>query len=286
MRRVACSIWWFLCACLMLAGCNQNPYGAQSAGLPPQQQKYLAGVQQLEQRAQQLDTNNSDLHTQLADSQRQNQVLDEQIVLLQKQLADSATQLRTSQLANREMELTMKRVELAKSEADERSQTLQASMRRRGGASITANNSLQQTLPTVSAPGVSIRRDGDVVRIEIPADQLFPRGGSQLLPSAATVLDQVANIIAVQYPKQIVVIEGHTSSEPLLDKRFVTQHALSAAQATTVFEQLSQRNRLPANQLRIMGQGAAHPLVSNATTAGLAKNRRLELVVYPDQFSN
>ena len=44
-----------------------------------------------------------------------------------------------------------------------------ASMRRRSGAKITANNSLQRTLPAINLPGIEVRNDGDVVRIELPA---------------------------------------------------------------------------------------------------------------------
>jgi outer membrane protein OmpA-like peptidoglycan-associated protein len=37
------------------------------------------------------------------------------------------------------------------------------------------------------------------------------------------------------------------------------------------------------NQLFLGAHGANHPLVSNATAAGRSRNRRVELVVYPDR---
>ena len=37
------------------------------------------------------------------------------------------------------------------------------------------------------------------------------------------------------------------------------------------------------NQLFLVAHGANHPLVSNATSVGRARNRRVELVVYPDR---
>ena len=49
-----------------------------------------------------------------------------------------------------------------------------------------------------------------------------------------------------------------------------------------VFEQLTRRNRLPAKQFFVTAQGANRPLSPNSTQAGRAKNRRVELVVYPD----
>ena len=52
-------------------------------------------------------------------------------------------------------------------------------------------------------------------------------------------------------------------------------------QALAVFDILTRRNHLPARQLFVMGLGANHPRASNATDAGRAKNRRIELVIYP-----
>ena len=49
-----------------------------------------------------------------------------------------------------------------------------------------------------------------------------------------------------------------------------------------MFAQLVDRGRLPPRQLSILAMGASYPLASNGTAAGQAKNRRVEIVVYPD----
>jgi chemotaxis protein MotB len=59
---------------------------------------------------------------------------------------------------------------------------------------------------------------------------------------------------------------------------------LSGQQAQAVFAQLVERGRLPARQLSVLAMGENHPLASNATPAGKAKNRRVEIVVYPDSL--
>ena len=59
-------------------------------------------------------------------------------------------------------------------------------------------------------------------------------------------------------------------------------HLVTAAQAQAVFQQLTTRNRLPASQLSILALGDNHPLAAVATPEGRAKNRRIEIVVYPD----
>jgi len=268
-------------------GCSHNQSLAQQQQAVLQQQ-YVAQLEDLQRRAGQLDTNNNDLHAQLAQTRQQTQLLRDQVSLLQQQLSDSAEQLREAQIAQQnaenEMRLAKQQAEQVTQEAEQRIASFQASMQRKVGARITANNSAANKPKPVEIPGVESRVDGDLIRLTIPADQLFVRGSAQLQPSAYEILDQAASGIATYYGRNIVVVEGHTDNASLPGSRFTNLHALSAAQATAVFEQLTTRSRLPSGQLRIMGHGPSHPLVSNGSTAGQAKNRRIELVVYPETF--
>ena len=65
-------------------------------------------------------------------------------------------------------------------------------------------------------PGLDVRQDGDVIRIDIPADKLFKSGTSNLMTSAAPLLDQVADSIGRNYRKQRIGIEGHTDNAPII----------------------------------------------------------------------
>jgi flagellar motor protein MotB len=52
-----------------------------------------------------------------------------------------------------------------------------------------------------------------------------------------------------------------------------------------VFDFLCGRTTLKPGQLFVVAHGPNHPVVSNATAAGRARNRRIELVVYPEQMA-
>jgi outer membrane protein OmpA-like peptidoglycan-associated protein len=52
-----------------------------------------------------------------------------------------------------------------------------------------------------------------------------------------------------------------------------------------VFDYLAARTRLKAQQLFVVGHGGNHPVVSNGTAAGKARNRRIELAVYPERVT-
>jgi flagellar motor protein MotB len=230
-----------------------------------QQQSLTATVQDLTKRTSQLDLNNSNLTRELAQAQQQQQKYREQVDMLQKQLGETANMLKSEQVATQD--------------AAKKLQTLQASTTFRGGASITANSSVKQSLQTITLPGLQVKQDGDMVRIEIPADKLFTPGSAQMTAESSRILDEVASAIARSYPRQRIIVEGHSDNTP---GTAVNAHLLTNAQSQLVFQHFVQKNNLPARQLSILAMGENHPLASNATPAGQSKNRRVEVVVYPD----
>jgi flagellar motor protein MotB len=253
-------------------GAFQPPPGATtstgSAALPQQNQALAAQLQDLNRRVAQLDLNNADLHRQLAQKAQQETAAQEQVKLLQSQLQSTAQSYKDSQLAQQQ---TQQKVT-----------ALEASTHFRGGASISANSSVKQSLAAVSIPGLDIRQDGEVIRIEVPADKLFSTGSSQIVSNGQRILDEVAAAIVRSYPRQRIVIEGHTDDSFAANP--AAAHALAGQQAQAVFSQLVERGRLPARQLSVLAMGDNYPLASNATPAGKAKNRRIEIVVYPDSL--
>ena len=49
-----------------------------------------------------------------------------------------------------------------------------------------------------------------------------------------------------------------------------------------VYDALVRAGGMSARQLFVVGHGGSHPVVSNATDAGRARNRRIEVVIYPE----
>ena len=256
----------------VFAGCAQNAYTLhnQNQTLQQQQQALSQRNQELQSRASTLDQDNQELQTLLAQARQESKLASDQLAAVRDQLSSAISQL--AQLRD-EKQLTEKQTE-----------ALVASTRRRSGAMITANNSLNRNLPAVNLPGVEVRADGDVVRIELPASRLFVPGGATLAPSAGVLIDSVASEIVRNYPQQIVGIEGHTDNDTLRGGPGVNQQ-ISVGWAMTVYQHLSSRGQLQPGQLFVVGHGGNHPVVSNATPTGKARNTRVELVVYPESYS-
>lgn len=267
----------------LISGCTQNPYLAvPGAGAYPAQNGPLnpslsqqavnpndARLAELSRRVQLLDDNNRQLHTQLAQSEQQAQVYREELNLMRKQLADTSQQLETAQIAARD--------------AQSKVRGFQASTQMRGGATIQPNTNLSQLASRLNLGGLPVREDGDRIRIAIPSDQLFAPGTAQLIPQAANVVDPVAAQLRSLFPRQRIGIEGYTDNAPDYASS-ASGHQLASAQASAVLDLLTRRAGMPVSQFFIVAQGANQPLQPNASAAGRAANRRVELVIYPEQY--
>lgn len=228
-------------------------------------------TQQYQQRASTLDRDNQELESLLAQSRQQVQLLEEQIRATQVQLRDTTDRLAGAQSENDQLR--------------GRTTALAASVQTRSQAEIRANNSLLRSLSITNLPGIEVRQDGDVLRIELPADQLFNTGTPQFKAGADGLLRTVAADISQNYPQQLIGVEGHSDNSPMTSPQIPTDQHLTVYQAMAVYDILTRSSGMPAKQLFVVGHGSAHPIVSNATDAGRARNRRIEIVVYPETMN-
>jgi chemotaxis protein MotB len=271
MHRLVWARWLAAFVPVIVAGCADNALVLQGQVQKLQQQETaLARQNQMTQeRAAALDRDNQELQTLLAQSRQRAKVLDDQVAAMRDQLGTVSTQL----VQSRE----------EKQSTDSKVQALQASMHRQGGVTIAPNNSLLQTLPAFSDPAIAVRRDGDVIRIELPGSRLFDQASAHLRPGANRLVLDVIGEIMRTYPDQMLGVEGHTDSDQVYGGQFRSNHELSVARATAVYDVLTSQARISPAQLFLVGHGANHPVVSNATLAGKDRNRRVELVIYPEK---
>lgn len=73
-------------------------------------------------------------------------------------------------------------------------------------------------------------------------------------------------------------VVGHSDSDPIRSARFPNNLELSKARAVAVGDLLKSRLKQP-NRISTEGKGPDVPIASNATPAGKAKNRRVEILI-------
>ena len=255
----------------LVVGCAQNPlqrsaWPPVAAPSPPGPVPPALGPSPTATVPSYADVDGRQLAVSLERSRQETQLMQDEISALRDQLASTSTQL-----------------------AEARSSG--ASVAGAGGsgtsaadaAATTSPETLRSAMNSLALPGVDARFDGSVVRIDIPADRLFEPGSANLLPGGVATLTQIADELDRVFPGHFMGIEGHADTEPLLNASWGSAHQLTAARSAAVFDFLTGRTRMKAGQLFLVAHGPNHPLVSNATAAGRARNRRIELVVYSER---
>ena len=118
----------------------------------------------------------------------------------------------------------------------------------------------------------------NLVKLTLATGILFPEGGWELNEAGKALLAKVAPALK-DLSGQRIVVKGFTDNVPIgptLRERFPSNVELSKARADAVADFLKAQG-VPANLITTSGLGQAHPVATNGTAEGRAKNRRVEI---------
>jgi len=130
---------------------------------------------------------------------------------------------------------------------------------------------------------ISLSQDGGRLRVGLVDKILFDSGEAAVSKRGEEVLARVGAVLATIDDKQIQV-SGHTDKTPISGKlisQFPSNWELSAARATNVVRFLSEKANVPPQRLVASAYADYHPIASNKTAAGRARNRRIEILLTP-----
>jgi outer membrane protein OmpA-like peptidoglycan-associated protein len=119
------------------------------------------------------------------------------------------------------------------------------------------------------------RTQNNELKVNVPADFSFDVGRADIRPAMRPVLDPFAQGLD---PSMRVRIVGHTDNTGT----DAINEPLSVRRAEAVRDYLAGRGVSPA-RVQIDGRGAREPVASNATEAGRAQNRRVEIYLSEPQ---
>lgn len=115
------------------------------------------------------------------------------------------------------------------------------------------------------------RTDDNQLKLNIPNDISFDTGSAAIKPPLRAVLDPFANSLRDD-PSARLMIVGHTDNTG----SDAINNPLSVERAQSVRDYLVTRG-VAASRVETAGRGDREPVASNATEAGRAKNRRVEI---------
>ncbi|MDQ7998139.1 MAG: type VI secretion system protein TssL, long form [Luteibacter sp.] len=130
--------------------------------------------------------------------------------------------------------------------------------------------------PEIARGTVSVDEDERRSAVTFKGDDMFVPGRARLnekiLPALAKVADEIKQVPGA------VQVTGHSDNRPIRTREFPDNQVLSEKRAAAVADVLQGRG-VPAARIRTEGRGDSVPVADNATPAGRAKNRRVDIVV-------
>ena len=127
----------------------------------------------------------------------------------------------------------------------------------------------------LEATGVSVSRRDDTIILNMPGNITFKTASSAISADFYRVLNSISKVFN-KYEKTYVDVYGHTDS---IGKASYNM-ALSHKRADAVSRYLQTRKVL-AQRILTRGMGEEHPIASNKSSWGRAKNRRVEITLTP-----
>jgi OOP family OmpA-OmpF porin len=124
-------------------------------------------------------------------------------------------------------------------------------------------------------PVIEIKKEATEKINYIAKNVLFTPSSDQLTKSSYLALDELASFLMI-HPEWHLTIEGYTDNQGNPESNLL----LSQKRATAVKDYLI-RKGIAETQLTANGLGQEHPIADNATAAGRAANRRVELRISP-----
>ncbi len=145
---------------------------------------------------------------------------------------------------------------------------------------------------------IGIKVDGNLQRFSFSDRILFETAKAELQPIGQSTLTDVGKLLLQRYTEsekgewrrsiagekgdllyQSIQIDGHTDNVPIVTPQFPSNWELSSARAIAVLRLFVDKLGMNPLTLLATGYGKYHPVASNGTEIGRAKNRRIEIVL-------
>lgn len=178
-----------------------------------------------------------------------------------------------------DLEATRRAAENAQKSAQEERQRLEEERRAAAARTAeleTARRDQQQTeeqLKEALSRLASVREETRGLIVTLPGSIYFDVNRSEVKPAMRARLTQIASALAA-VPGRHILVEGHTDSDGAAEYNLKLSQLRSEAVRSTLVA-----GGVPPDRIETHGYGKTRPVASNATAAGKAQNRRVEIVI-------
>jgi chemotaxis protein MotB len=192
-----------------------------------------------------------------------------------------------AQLEAKEKALAAEKERLNKLSADlkkgtDRVNELESIMAAKEAAMKKLKDALSKSLKAFEGKGLTVNQRDGKVYVSMENKLLFESGSWAVGSEGKKAVVAVGTVLA-QNPDIAVLIEGHTDNDKFAGAvgQIENNWDLSTKRATAIVNILSENKAVKKENLTAAGRGEFAPLMSNDTSEGKAKNRRIEIILTP-----
>lgn len=111
---------------------------------------------------------------------------------------------------------------------------------------------------------------------------LFDSGSAVVREEDKKIAREVSKLLVMNPPRHII-ISGHTDNVPIHNSQYRSNWQLSVMRSVNFMEILLENKNLDPRWFSAKGYGEFSPIASNATPEGRKKNRRVEILILPNE---
>jgi chemotaxis protein MotB len=119
--------------------------------------------------------------------------------------------------------------------------------------------------------------------ITILNDVFFDSGKAEVRIGNGTLAEDISELLVTKPPRN-VIISGHTDNVPIHNSQFDSNWHLSVMRAVNFMKVLLENENLDPRRFSAKGFGEYQPVEKNDSKEGRAKNRRVELLILPNEY--
>lgn len=203
---------------------------------------------------------------------------------LSENLALNRKLLRQLEEKERALVIESERLEKLKKDLASRSQRideLEGIIASKDSQMKALKESISKALTNFEGNGLTIEQRDGKVYVSMENKLLFD-SGSWLVNTRGREAVLALGMVLAQNTDIAVLIEGHTDNVPYGGSGPLESNwDLSTKRATVIVSILTENSNIPKENLTAAGRGEYAPIVSNDTSEGRAKNRRIEVILTP-----
>ncbi|MFT4412347.1 flagellar motor protein MotB [Fredinandcohnia humi] len=125
-----------------------------------------------------------------------------------------------------------------------------------------------------------LRDDGLLVTLKDGA--FFDSASAKVRPEDAELAREISELLVMNPPRNIIV-SGHTDNVPINNREFKSNWHLSVMRSVNFLAVLLENEKLNPSHFSSRGLGEFEPIASNDTPEGRKQNRRVEILILPNE---